>query len=114
MPASAHVGQADNIKNQVLAYVPGRMMALRNVQAPPSSLPKEFAPPPRCSSFGPRRAATRIVVTGIGYGEGAAYDWLLDKFKQGDAWTLKELADSFAGRAQAPAKTAPASPGPSP
>ena len=46
-------------------------------------------------------------MTGVGYGEGPAYDWLLDKFKQGDAWTLKELADSFAGKAQAPAKTAP-------
>src|SRR5580698_222612 len=30
--ATAHAGQADNIKNQILAYVPGRMIALRNVQ----------------------------------------------------------------------------------
>ena len=33
--ATAHVGQADNIKNQIVAFIPGRMLALRNVQAPP-------------------------------------------------------------------------------
>jgi uncharacterized protein YndB with AHSA1/START domain len=107
--AAAHVGQADNIKNQIAAFIPGRMLALRNIQAPPSfPYPKEFAATATVFEFRPQGAhATRVVVTGVGYGDGAAYDWLLDKFKQGDAWTLKELADSFAGHAQAPAKTAP-------
>jgi uncharacterized protein YndB with AHSA1/START domain len=107
--ATAHTGQADNIKNQIVAFIPGRMLALRNVQAPPSfPYPKEFAATATVFEFRPQGAhATRVVVTGVGYGEGAAYDWLLDKFKQGDAWTLKELADSFAGKAQAPAATAP-------
>lgn len=107
--ATAHVGQADNIKNQIAAFIPGRMIALRNVQAPPSfPYPQEFAQTATVFEFRPEGAhATRLVVTGVGYGEGPAYDWLLDKFREGDAWTLKELADSFAGKTQAPAKTAP-------
>jgi uncharacterized protein YndB with AHSA1/START domain len=107
--ATAHAGQADNIKNQIVAFIPGRMLALRNVQAPPSfPYPKEFAATATVFEFRPEGpSATRVVVTGVGYGEGAAYDWLLDKFKDGDAWTLKELADSFAGKAQAPAASAP-------
>ncbi|HLZ75651.1 SRPBCC domain-containing protein [Phenylobacterium sp.] len=107
--ASAHVGQADNIKNQIVAFIPGRMLALRNIQAPPSfPYPKEFAATATVFEFRPAGAyATRVVVSGVGYGDGPAYDWLLDKFKQGDAWTLKALADSFAGKAQAPAATAP-------
>ena len=101
--ANAHVGQADNIKNQVVAYIPGRMLALRNVQAPPSfPYSKEFATTAtvfELKAEGP--AATRIIVTGVGYGEGAAYDWLLDKFKQGDAWTLDQLDRSFSGKPKA-------------
>jgi uncharacterized protein YndB with AHSA1/START domain len=107
--ATAHPGQPDNIKNQVAAFIPGRMIALRNVQAPPSfPYPAEFATTATVFELMPAgHGATRLTVTGVGYGQGPAYDWLLDKFKEGDAWTLKELADSFAGKAQAPAKSAP-------
>jgi uncharacterized protein YndB with AHSA1/START domain len=107
--ATAHLGQPDNIKNQVVAFIPGRMLALRNIQAPPNfPYPEEFAKTATVFELRPvGRGATRIVVTGVGYGEAPAYDWLLDKFKQGDAWTLKELADSFAGKTPAPASSAP-------
>jgi uncharacterized protein YndB with AHSA1/START domain len=101
--ADAHVGQSDNIKNQVAAYIPGRMLALRNVQAPPSfPYPKEFAATATVFELKPEGAsATRLTVTGVGYGEGPAYDWLLDKFKQGDVWTLDQLDRSFAPRSKA-------------
>jgi uncharacterized protein YndB with AHSA1/START domain len=107
--AQAHLGQPDNIKNQIVAFVPGRMMALRNVQAPPSfPYPKEFATTATVFELKPAaHGATRITVTGVGYGEGPAYDWLLDKFKQGDAWTLEQLRASFAGKSAAPAQSAP-------
>jgi uncharacterized protein YndB with AHSA1/START domain len=106
---AAHVGQADNIKNQVVAYVPNRLLVLRNVQAPPTfPYPEEFGRTATVFEFRPEGAhGTRVVVTGVGYGAGPAYDWLLDKFKEGDAWTLKELADSFAGKTPAPAGSAP-------
>ena len=58
--ATAHVGQADNIKNQVVAFIPGRMLALRNVQAPPSfPYPEEFADRHRLRAAARGRAATR-------------------------------------------------------
>jgi uncharacterized protein YndB with AHSA1/START domain len=101
--AAGHLGQSDNIKNQVVAYVPGRMLALRNVQAPPSfPYPKEFAATAtvfELKAEGP--SATRVTVTGVGYGQGAAFDWLLDKFKQGDTWTLDQLDKSFSGAPKA-------------
>jgi uncharacterized protein YndB with AHSA1/START domain len=114
--ATAHAGQPDNIKNEVVAFIPGRMLALRNVQAPPDfPYPKEFGQTATVFEFRPEGAhATRLVVTGVGYGEGPAFDWLLDKFRQGDAWTLKELADSFAGKAQAPAASSPSFTKPAP
>jgi uncharacterized protein YndB with AHSA1/START domain len=106
--ATARLGQPDNIKNQVVAFIPGRMMALRNVQAPPTfPYPKEFAATATVFELRPDGAGTRVVVTGVGYGEGPAYDWLLDKFKEGDAWTLDQLRASFAGKTPAPAKSAP-------
>jgi hypothetical protein len=49
----------------------------------------------------------------VGYGEGPAVDWLLDKFKAGDAWTLDQVRASFAGKTPAPAKSAPDSRSPS-
>ena len=106
--ATAHVGQPDNIKNQVVAFIPGRMMALRNVQAPPTfPYPKEFAATATVVELKPDGAGTRVTVTGVGYGEGPAFDWLLDKFKAGDAWTLDQLRASFAGKMPAPVKSAP-------
>jgi uncharacterized protein YndB with AHSA1/START domain len=107
--AAAHAGQPDNIKNQIVAFVPGRMMALRNVQAPPTfPYPAEFATTATVFELRPAaHGATRITVTGVGYGEGPAYDWLLDKFRQGDAWTLEQLGASFARKTRASAKSAP-------
>jgi uncharacterized protein YndB with AHSA1/START domain len=106
--ATAHLGQPDNIKNQIAAFIPGRMLALRNIQAPPTfPYPEEFAKTATVFELKAEGAGTRLTVTGVGYGQGPAYDWLLDKFKEGDAWTLKQLADSFARKSQAPANSAP-------
>jgi hypothetical protein len=63
------------------------MIAQRNVQAPPSfPYPKELATTATVLDLQPQGArSTRLTLTGVGYGEGPAYDWLLDRFKQGDA-----------------------------
>ncbi len=106
--AAARLGQPDNIRNQIAAFIPGRMLALRNIQAPPSfPYPEAFAKTVTVFELKGEGAGTRLTVTGVGYGQGPAYDWLLDKFKEGDAWTLKQLADSFAGKTPAPVSTAP-------
>jgi len=107
--SDAHIGQPDNIKNQVVAYVPGRLVVLKNVQAPPSfPYPKEFATTVTVFELRPEGAnATRVTVSGVGYGEGPAYDWLLEKFKEGDAWSLKALANSYARKPPASGANAP-------
>lgn len=114
--AAAQLGQPDNIKNQIAAFIPGRMIALRNLQAPPTfPYPKEFATTATVFELRPApHGATRITVTGVGYGEGPAYDWLLDKFRQGDAWTLDQLRASFAGKRRAGAYSGPSFTTPTP
>jgi uncharacterized protein YndB with AHSA1/START domain len=96
--AGAKAGAPSNIKNQIVAYVPGRMLAVRNVQAPPDfPFPKEFATTATVFELAPIDAAnTRVTATGVGYGHGPAYDSLLKMFKEGDAWSLAKLAESFA------------------
>jgi uncharacterized protein YndB with AHSA1/START domain len=104
--ANAQAGQRENIKNQVVAYVPGRLIVLRNVQAPPSfPYPEAFSRTATVFELTPEGSGTRMTVTGVGYGEGAAFDWLLKAFKVGDAETLKALADSYAGKPSAPLKS---------
>ena len=97
----AKAGDAGNIKNQVVAYIPGRMLALRNTQAPPNfPYPGEFATTATVFELAPVDAAsTRVTATGVGYGTGAGYDWLIRMFQEGNAWSLNQLARSFAAGA---------------
>jgi uncharacterized protein YndB with AHSA1/START domain len=98
----AKAGDPANIKNQIVAYVPGRMLAVRNVQAPPDfPFAKEFGTTATIFELAPIDADnSRVTATGVGYGEGPAYDSLLKMFKEGDAWSLAKLAESFATGAQ--------------
>ncbi len=99
--AGAKAGDPNNIKNEVVAYLPGRMLAVKNTQAPKSfPYPQEFATTVtvfELAAEGPD--ATRVTATGVGFGEGPGYDWLLEKFEQGDAWALDQLRMSFGGTA---------------
>lgn len=95
----AVVGDPNNIKNEVVAYIPGRMLAVKNTQAPKTfPYPKEFATTATVFELTPEGPdATKITATGVGFGEGKGYDWLLEKFEEGDAWALDQLRKSFGG-----------------
>ncbi|HYC67462.1 SRPBCC domain-containing protein [Brevundimonas sp.] len=95
----ATAGAPGNIQNQIVAYVPGRMLAIRNVKAPPGF--------PHAAEFGQTATVmeldpvgedrTRVTLTATGFGPGPAFDTLYGFFHQGNGQTLELLRDSFAG-----------------
>lgn len=93
----AKFGDPENIKNQILAYEPERMMVFRNVQAP-SALPggKQFGEIISVAQFedaGPGR--TRVTLSSIGYKPGEPYDTLYRHFGWGNAYSLMKLKERF-------------------
>lgn len=94
--ADAKLGAPDNIKNQITAYVPERMMALRNVQSPPG-FPgpkfKEIAVTVALEDAGPD--ATKVTFTGVGYKPQPEFQTLYGHFEWGNAYSLAELKKRF-------------------
>jgi len=91
-------GSADNIRNEIVAYVPGRMLAIRNVQAPPGfPHAAEFAQTATVMELEPvGEDRTRVTLTATGFAPGAAFDTLYGFFHRGNGQTLEALRDSFA------------------
>jgi uncharacterized protein YndB with AHSA1/START domain len=96
---AAKVGDPNNIKHQILSYVPGRLLVFRNVQAP-----KGF---PHADLFGRVTSVlilddagdgfTRVTEAGVGYGQGADWDELYGFFLPGNAYMLEKLKAHFEG-----------------
>jgi uncharacterized protein YndB with AHSA1/START domain len=99
------IGAPGNIKNQIVAYVPQRMLALRNVQAPPK-LPFDAATFQKIHTvnfFEPiTKNRTRITVSQPGFGEGPVYDGVYKFFAAGNRWSLEQLKKTL--EAKLPAK----------
>jgi uncharacterized protein YndB with AHSA1/START domain len=95
--AKARLGDRDNIRNEILAYVPNRLVVLRNVQAPRAfEDPELFQKTVTVVEFAPLDAGrTRVTVTNAGYGPGPRFDALYRRFEWGDAFTLAALRDRF-------------------
>jgi len=94
MPA----GDPDNIKNQVVAFVPERLLVFRNVQAPRdfpnAALFARVTTTVLIEPLGPGR--TRVTLSGDGYGAGTGFDDLYAKFLGGNAYTLAGLKEALA------------------
>ncbi len=95
--AKAKLGDPGNIKNEIVAYVPDRLLVIRNVQAPPG-----FADPElfrrtvtviEFTALAPQR--TRVTITNAGYGAGEGFATLYKHFEWGDAYTLAALRKRF-------------------
>ena len=95
--ASAALGSAANIKNQIVAYVPDRLLVIRNVQAPPGFVNQQlFARTITVIEFvalKPRN--TRVTITNAGYGRGEGFADVYRHFEWGNAYTLEELRKRF-------------------
>jgi uncharacterized protein YndB with AHSA1/START domain len=93
----AKLGDPDNIKNRIVAYVPARLFVIANVQAP-RSLPArdEFAKTVTIIEFVPEGAnATRVTLTNAGYGNSEGAQAAYKHFEWGDAYTLAGLRTRF-------------------
>jgi uncharacterized protein YndB with AHSA1/START domain len=93
------IGTPGNIRNQIVAYVPERMLAIRNVQAPPN-VPFDVAVFQSLQTvvfFEPAGAASTLVTAWQpGYRQGEAYDQVWKFFERGNAATLVALRDYLA------------------
>jgi uncharacterized protein YndB with AHSA1/START domain len=92
----AKLGERDNIRNEIVAYVPDRILVLRNVQAPRTFVdPELFQRTVTVVEFAASGAGTRVTITNAGYGAGEQFDRLYRQFEWGDAYTLAELRARF-------------------
>jgi uncharacterized protein YndB with AHSA1/START domain len=93
------IGAPGNIRNEIVAYVPQRMLATRNVQAPPATAfdAPTFQQLHTVIFLDPVGArATRVTVVQPGYGTGEKFDGVYTHFARGNAWTLQQLVKRFA------------------
>lgn len=95
--ARAQVGDADNIRNQIVLFSPEHTLALRNIHAP-KALPgaREFGDIItiiELEDAGP--GATRVTLSAVGYKPGEPYDTLYKHFLWGNAYSLTKLKESF-------------------
>jgi uncharacterized protein YndB with AHSA1/START domain len=95
---TSKIGDPDNIRNQIVAYIPGHLLVIHNVHAPkngpfkPEVIDKirtimEF------QDLGNGR--TRVTESGVGYGESADFDSMYEHFRSGNAEEFGDLARSF-------------------
>jgi uncharacterized protein YndB with AHSA1/START domain len=95
---AAAPGAPGNIRNEIVAYLPQRMFAIRNVQAPPRTA---FDVPTFQSlhtvvlldPVDERR--TRVAFVQPGYRSGEPWDTVYKHFSWGNAWTLEQLKARF-------------------
>lgn len=92
-----HLGDKQNIKNEFIAYIPGKLLVFRNIQAP-DALPGKSAYPKTVKTleFDPLGGdLTKVTVSGIGFGVGPDFDQLYQFFAKGDGEMLEALYQAF-------------------
>ena len=96
--AAAVAGAPDNIRNEIVALVPLRLVVLRNVQAPPK-VPFDAAAFQKTQTAVHFQAmddgSTRVTLQNAGYREGAGFDSAYRHFLAGNTWTLNKLQALF-------------------
>ena len=94
---SARPGAEDNIRTRYLSFVPGRMIAMQAVAAPPGFphpdvLPDLFS----VVEFEPVGTDTTLVrMYGVGYRDTAEHTAVRRMFRDANAWTLRMLHRRF-------------------
>lgn len=91
------LGREGNIRLRIIAYIPDRLLVLKTDKAPPGFASEaileqlvsvfEFTPT--------HDGRTRIVVSGVGYGDDEESEKLKSFFIRGNAWSLKALHERF-------------------
>jgi len=95
---TAKIGDPDNIRNRIVAYVPEHLLVLRNEHAPRNA-------PFSAEAFGRIRTVielqdlgggrTRVIESSVGYGEGKEFDSVYSHFRSGNAEEFDLLEKSL-------------------
>jgi uncharacterized protein YndB with AHSA1/START domain len=94
--SKAKLGDADNIRNRIIAYVPERMLVQKNENAP-AALPgrEKFGEIVTVIELEDAPGGTKVTISGVGYKPGEPYDTLFKHFGWGNAYSLMVLKTSF-------------------
>ena len=92
-----HLGDPDNIRNAIIAYLPERLLVFRNVQAPAALPARELYPSTvKIVEFEPLGPdLTRVSISGVGFGDGPKFDQLYRFFVSGDGEQLKAMRAAY-------------------
>jgi len=95
---TAKIGDPDNIRNRIVAYMPEHLLILKNEHAPKNA-------PFSADAFGKIRTIieledmgggkTRVIESSIGYGEGKEFDSVYTHFRSGNAEEFALLEKSL-------------------
>lgn len=96
---TSKIGDPNNIKNEIVAYLPNSMIAIHNVQMPKGAPfdPMLIGNIRTVITFDDLGAKTRVTESQVGYGEGVGYDSMYTHFRDGNAEELESLVQSFKG-----------------
>lgn len=95
---TSKIGDPDNIRNRIVAYVPERLLVLHNEHAPAKGPFKQAVIDKirtviQFEDIG--NGHTRVIESGVGYGEGPDFDSMYAHFRTGNAEEFGDLAQSF-------------------
>jgi uncharacterized protein YndB with AHSA1/START domain len=90
------LGDAETIVNEILAYEPERMLAIRIKQAP-ASFPHRDAVAGTWTViyFTPAGDMTQVRIVGLGYNDSPASQAMRKFFADGNRWTLDHIAKPY-------------------
>jgi uncharacterized protein YndB with AHSA1/START domain len=95
---SARLGDPGNIMNEVLSFIPERMLSVRIHQTPPGFPHPELAKQlwTVIELVPSSESSTTATVSMLGWGDGEGWDTLYDLFNRGNHFTLQQLYRRFA------------------
>jgi len=92
----AKIGDPNNIKNQIVTFIPDHLLVIRNIQAPEGFAGKgEFQKTVTIIELAPIATGTRVRLTNTGYGDSEEARTVYGHFEWGNAYTLAELKKRF-------------------
>jgi len=93
----ARIGDPNNIKNQIVTFIPDQLLVIRNIQAPKGFAGEgEFQKTVTVIEFTPIDGGkTRVRLTNTGYGDSPEAKTVFGHFEWGNAYTLAELKKRF-------------------
>jgi uncharacterized protein YndB with AHSA1/START domain len=90
------LGDAETIVNEILAYEPERMLAIRIKQAPASFPHRDaIAGTWTVIYFNPAGDMTQVRIVGLGYDDSPASQAMRKFFAEGNRWTLDRIAEPY-------------------